>query len=318
MVHARAFSFTDDSTSVAYPSSPASLALGKTGNSITGQHSMEIALLLFELRWAQSAWYQELFQSSRETMQNSTAYIWQMCNDMREWSEGFPKTLPLSFREFFELELLYSYIYCLAPSARVPVVMDLGKTLIFEYSISYMQKISRITKNPGNKTFYTYHDALRVYFIGSQFLAILSQSQETLLNGIIPYAAPVVSGPPAPTLPTRSDCLDNVHRSINCIGLITEALKTFGDRWVDSKALQTSFSMQAEAMLAILHRRKQCALEVPGSGPDPGVFPSYDQRNSKAQAMNEYEWNSVSQGYASAPHLQGSSNDPSSMNNQYS
>ncbi|RDW75034.1 hypothetical protein BP6252_06176 [Coleophoma cylindrospora] len=315
MVHARAFSFTDDSTSVAYPASPASLALGKTGNSITGPHSMETALLLFELRWAQSTWYQELFQSSREPMQDSTTYIWQMCHDMREWSERFPETLPLTFRELFELELLYSCVYCHAPSARVPVVIDLGKSLIFEYSISYMQKISRIMKNPGNRTFYTYHDALRVYFIGSQFLAILLDNQETLLNGLVPYAAPTVGGPPAPPLPTASDGLANVDRSINCIRSITEALKTFGDRWHDSKALQTSFNMQAEALLAVLHQRKQHSSEMPGSGPSPVFYPSYSQSHNKAKIADE--WNNVSQGYTGATHPQGDKNDLSARSNQY-
>ena len=192
MVHARSFSFSDDSTSVAYPS--ASTAPGTSGTSpVAGPHSLDTALLLFQLRFAQSNWYQELFQSSRDPLQNSSTYIWQMCQEMREWSESFPETLPLAFKDFFDLELLYSYVYCLAPSCRVRDVSEYGKTLIFEYSIAYMQKIFPISRDPVNRAFYTYHDALRVYFVGSQFLAVLSASQDQLLNGIVPYV-PVVPG----------------------------------------------------------------------------------------------------------------------------
>ena len=79
MVHARAFSFTDDSTSVAYPSLPAIVGPGIAGNSMNGPQPLETALILFQLRYTQSAWYQELFQSSREPMQNASSYMWQTC-----------------------------------------------------------------------------------------------------------------------------------------------------------------------------------------------------------------------------------------------
>ena len=99
MVHARAFSFTDDSMSVAYPAASAVTNAGAIGNSLTGPHSLDTALLLFELRYAQSCWYQELFQSSRDPLQNSSTYIWQMCHEMREWSESFPETFSFRYRD---------------------------------------------------------------------------------------------------------------------------------------------------------------------------------------------------------------------------
>lgn len=222
----------------------------------TGPHTLDAAKLLFQLRRAQSNWYQELFQSSRDPLQKSSTYIWEMCYEMRIWSESFPKTLFPAIRELFELELLYSYVYCLAPSCRVPAVSELGKTLIFEYSISYMQKIFPISKDPINTAFYTYHDALRVYFIGSQFLAVLSGSFEQLLNAIAPYTASTAGGPPTPPIPNPGR-KDNVDRSINCIEQIIETLKTYGERWYDSKALQASFEAQAQDISRALHQRRQ-------------------------------------------------------------
>jgi hypothetical protein len=238
MVHARSFSFTDDATSVAFPAVPNAPA--PAGGGLPGQHTLETALLLFQLRQIQSSWYQELFQSSRDPLQNSSTYIWQMCQEMREWSESFPETLSLTFKDFFDLELLYSYVYCLAPSCRVQAVSGYGKTLIFEYSIAYMQKIFPISRDPINKAFYTYHDALRVYFVGSQFLAVLSENTDQLLKGIVPHTPSLASSLPPPPLPSNGGA-ENVDRSINCVTHIRETLHLFGHRWDDSKALLSSF-----------------------------------------------------------------------------
>ena len=283
MVHARAFSFTDDSTSVAYPTMPASAPPSTAANALAGPQSLATALLLFQLRYSQSCWYQELFHSSRSPLQNASTHIWQMCQEMREWSESFPDDLPLAFKDFFDVELLYSYVYCLAPSCRVPAVSDYGKILIFEYSIAYMQKIFPIARDPINIAFYTYHDALRVYFIGSQFLAVLTESQDKIISGIFPYTPVVPGSPPPPPLPPTTGA-DNVDRSINCISHIKETLKTFGHRWDDSRALQSSFESLAESILVSLNQRKHHVDGIsrdshsPGfiSQPQPQPQPVYD------------------------------------------
>lgn len=256
MVHARAFSFTDDSINVEYPTTSPGTASEVLGRPITIRHSTDTGLLLFQLRYVQSTWYQELFQSSRDPLHNSSNYIWRMCHEMREWSESFPESLPLIFKDYFDLELLYSYIYCLAPSARVQSVSAYGKTLIFEYSIAYMQKVFPISKDPINTAFYTYHDALRVYFVGSQFIAVLIESQDQLLNGAIPYAPALIGSPPPPPLPSNSGA-DSIERSLKCVTHIRETLKTFGHRWEDSKALLTSFESQAIPLLTTLQQRSK-------------------------------------------------------------
>lgn len=256
MVHARPFSFTDDATCVAFPINTSSESALNSEISISKLPSLDTALLLFQLRKAQSTWYQELFQSSRDPLHHSSQYLWQMCYEMRVWSDNLPKSVPPAIRELFDLELLYSYVYCLAPSCRFPAVSELGKTLIFEYSMSYMRKMLPISKDPFNTAFYTYHDALRVYFIGSQFMAVLSGNLDTLLQGVIPYAAVSLGGPPPPPIPNvgRSD---NVDRSISCIEQIIEILRTYGERWDDSKALKASFETQARGLLGELRRLQQ-------------------------------------------------------------
>jgi hypothetical protein len=294
MVHARAFSFTDDSTSVAFPiMSSVSAPVGHRNSGMIGPHSLEGAKLLFQLRRAQSNWYQELFQSSRDPLQQSSTYIWEMCREMRVWSESFSESLSPAFREHFELELLYSYVYCLAPSCRVTAVSEIGKTLIFEYSISYMGKIHPIAQGPVNTAFYSYHDALRVYFIGSQFLAVLSANLDHLLNGIVPYTAPLAGGPPPPPIPNIGRT-DNLERSIRCIEQIIETLKIYGERWEDPKALQASFEGQAGGITAELYRRRQQQEMRARSSTSPSNSSQSHLSPNHVENMRNDDWSSTS------------------------
>jgi hypothetical protein len=256
MVHARSFSFTDDSASVAFPSTSTVAGPTEFANSRLGPHSLDAAILLFQLRRVQSNWYQELFQSSRDPLKQSSTYIREMCQEMHSWSKSFPLSLPSAIKEFFELELLYSFVYCLAPSCRVTAVSEHGKTLIFEYSLKYMSKIYPLSNDPINTAFYTYHDALRVYFIGSQFLAVLSTNLEQLLHEIAPYTAAIASAPLSPTI-QNPERFSNINRSIACIEQIVDTLKIYGERWDDSKALQASFESQAAGILRDLSGRRR-------------------------------------------------------------
>ncbi|TVY26513.1 Positive regulator of purine utilization [Lachnellula hyalina] len=276
MVHARSLSFTDDSTSVDFPSLSLGLTSGAAAKSLTGPHSLESADLLFQLRCVQSSWYQELFQSGRSPLHNEYTYIWQICQEMREWSESFPESLPLAFKDFFDLELLYSYVYCLSPSCRIPALSLYAKTLIFEYSIDYMQKIFPISRDPINVAFYTYHDALRVYFVGSQFLAVLMSDQDQLLGGILPYTPIIPGTPPPPPLPSNAG-INSVDRSINCVKHIKGTLRSFGHRWDDSKALLSNYEAQVEPLLASLHQRKH---HIDGIARNSNTPPGFVQQAS--------------------------------------
>ena len=180
---------------------------------------------------------------------------------MRSWAERLPTALTASMRELFELELLYSYVYCLAPSCRFPAVSELGKTLIFEYGMQYIAKLSRVNALPQTPAFYTYHDALRVYFIGSQFLAVLKDNVDNLLQGIVPYTT--VSSHPnaAPPPPIPVGRTDNVERSVTCIEGVERILGAFGERWDDARALGESFEMMSRDMLDGLRGRLKAKRE---------------------------------------------------------
>lgn len=157
-----------------------------------------------------------------------------------------------------------------------------------------MQKIFPISRDPINTAFYTYHDALRVYFVGSQFLAVLTESQDQLLNGVAPYATVVPGAPPPPPLPSNMG-VDKVDRSINCITHIKETLRTFGHRWDDAQALQSSFEAQAGSLLSALHRRKHHVDDISRSSHSP---PSYMQQTVYDQLGNLVtdDWSNMNMG----------------------
>ncbi|OAA65540.1 zn 2cys6 cluster transcripitional activator [Niveomyces insectorum RCEF 264] len=237
MVHARAFSFTDDAINVAFPSMigvgpsrppftlppnaqglhppPSPAVAGHSPTSPSSTPSVCPASLLFQLRRAQSHWYQALYQSDpSDPLADPAAFVWRMCADMREWSEALPTSLPVGIRDMFELELQYSYVYCIAPNARAPLMTAYGRMLIFEHVIAYMNRIAALAQSPLNPVWHTYHDALRVFFMGSQFVAVLrdTATADAILAGggsvPVPLALPGEAAPPP--MPARTTALQRL------------------------------------------------------------------------------------------------------------
>ena len=254
LVYARAFSFTDASVNVEFPTMKTAIPAQETKPMLNGPRSTEPAVLLLRLRCLQSNWYQELFQSGRQSSPDDVPYIYQMCSEMHQWSQTLPDTLPSTYKEYFELELLYSYVYCLAPIFRANHVPRYGKALIFEYCIAYMQKFFPISQDLVS-VFYTYHDALRVFFVASQFLEVFCDNQDQLLDGV-PVPSPITRSSPAPPPLPPGAGSHNVNRSINCINQIKETLGTFGKRWGNAGALLSSFEIHAETLVNSLHKRR--------------------------------------------------------------
>ncbi|KAF5668848.1 positive regulator of purine utilization [Fusarium circinatum] len=263
MVHARTFSFTDDTVNVAFPQASNNGRKSSASGPITGPQPADPALLLFQLRRAQSHWYQELYQSGSVPLQDPISYIWKMCLDMREWQDTLPTNLAPEIRQLFDQELRYSYVYCIAPSARAPSITDYNRILIFEHSMAYLDTVHEIAHGAQNSGFYTYHDVLRVYFMANQFLAVLRDAEDMLLSGMpvpIPISRPGAA--PAPPLPRRlqpqgMNGEDNLDRSLRCLDKASQTLDTYGDRWADASTWRESFGMISQEMVDRLSRRRQ-------------------------------------------------------------
>lgn len=260
MAHARAFSFTDDAVNVAFPNASSAGPRRPMPGHMAGPQSADPALLLFQLRRAQSFWYQELHQSNRTPLTDPSPFLWQMCVEMREWGESLPATLPAGIRRMFEQELWYSYVYCIAPSARAPQINDYSRTLIFEYSLAYLGSMHDTARGGFNAAFYTHHDALKVYFMASQLIAVLRDAEDMLISG-----APVPPPPslrPAPMVPRRPmrpgmPAEDNLGRSLWCLGRIPETLALYGTRWEDATMLKQAFERMSAETTGRLRKRQQ-------------------------------------------------------------
>ena len=276
MVHARAFSFYDDAASVALPSPTQSGGALSGGGQVT-KPSPDASVPLFRLRQLQSDWYQALYQGNpTEPLPDAASFIWQKYYEMWEWSDRLPADMPAAIREMLDLELRYSYVYCIASRARGAQVSAYGRLLIFEHAISYVDRIYDIANLAANVALYTYHDALRVFFMGSQFVAVLRDAGDLLLSGSpIPMPPSVpgkVSPPPQPVRLDRG-AGDNLDRSLRCLEQVKLTLRLYGDRWEDALSLRDSFeAISAEVWKNLTARRAMRNAHATGHWqPAPGA-----------------------------------------------
>ncbi|KAK4235044.1 fungal-specific transcription factor domain-containing protein [Achaetomium macrosporum] len=259
MVHARAFSFYDDAAVVALPS-PGRVINALSSGGPTTKKISDASVPLFRLRQLQSGWYQALYQDNpTEALPDATSFIWQKYFEMWEWSESLSANMPAAIREMLDLELRYSYVYCIASSVRGAQVTAYGRFLIFEHVIAYIDRIYDIANQSANAAFYTYHDALRVFFMGSQFSAVLQDARDLLLSGspISPLlSAPGTVKPPPPPVRLDRGAGDNLDRSLRCLERVKLILKLYGNRWERALSLMESFeSISGEIWKDLTTRR---------------------------------------------------------------
>ncbi|KAM0330233.1 hypothetical protein ACHAQA_004409 [Verticillium albo-atrum] len=292
MTHARAFSFTDDSINVAYPNGSSQRSAGRDSVAqglITGPQDADPALFLFEFRRKQSHWYQILFQSEPKPLPDAASFIWQMCLDMREWNESLPSTLPVPIRELFDLELRYSYVYCLAPSARAPNITPYTRALIFEHAIAYMHAIHGVVHHatPSQTASYTYHDVLKLYFMATQLVTVLNDGADALLSGVLPQLPLTRPGAaPPPPLPRRqAPNEDNVTRSLRCLQQVVETLQKYSERWDNALPLKESFENMSRELWGWLKARKQMMEQRQHHSPQQ----QHQQHQSPQQQQQQFQ-----------------------------
>ncbi|SPQ23877.1 6e452a35-eed4-4226-9fa1-728b70483b31 [Thermothielavioides terrestris] len=264
MAHARGFSFYDDAISVALPS-PLQASTPFSGAGPVAKPTADASVCLFRLRQLQSAWYQTLYQGNpTEPLPDAASFIWQKYFEMWEWSERLPASLPAAIRKMLDLELRYSYVFCIASSARRAQVPAYGRFLIFEHVIAYIDGIYDVANLAVNAAFYTYHDALRVFFMGSQFSAVLRDARDLLLTGAPippPLSSPGAVQPPPP--PVNRGTGDNLDRSLRCLERVKLTLKLYGERWEDVLSLMESFEATSADVWNDLTTRQATRMAVP-------------------------------------------------------
>lgn len=283
LIQTRAFSFSDDSTNVRVPFASSQLARlhAHAPSNHTLLKTFDSALDLFKLRKLQSAWYTELFQSGREPWTDPYPALWRICQSMKEWFDGLSNNTTKHIRSFFELNLLYSYVYILAPSPRVPAIVPFAQNLIYEYCIQYADAVGKHVDNRVHTAPISFYDAMRVYMTGRQFIDVLQGNLDRLLSGITPELphVPVDSAPP-PAMPnTPKDAYTNASRSINCINQLTDTLGLFGMRW-GYMSWRDRFQKDSEETMNALHRRLWELQDASSNMSGQSTRPNWQHANS--------------------------------------
>ncbi|KAF2473540.1 uncharacterized protein BDR25DRAFT_386331 [Lindgomyces ingoldianus] len=298
LVQTRAFSFSDDSSHVSFPfSSQSTSPKHSSPHTQVFLQSFDAALDLFRIREIQSGWYMDLFQSGREPWRDPYPYIWKQYAKMTSWFQEMPSSILPSTKTFFELELLYSYVYILSPSPRIPHIHEYAQRLIFEHCIAYATNLLALISKPSNTTKppVTFYDAMRAYMTGRQFVDVLSRNLDVILDPM-PPTPPAPSVPPStsedplappaqippPTFPSpiipdgQSTPKDPTTRAINAINDFTTILSRFGLRfgfthWRDRFQRESS-ALQSQ----LYHRASISPIPSPPAHaiqPQPGYHP---------------------------------------------
>lgn len=251
---------------------------------------------MFRIREIQSEWYMDLFHSGREPWQDPYPYIWKQYARMSDWYQDMPQSTLPAIRSFFELELLYSYVYILSPSPRIPHIHEYAQRLIFEHCIAYVTNLLSLLNKPSSATKppVTFYDAMRAYMTGRQFVDVVSRNMDMILDprppslptstattqpeSDDPLAPPAQINPPpfpSPLLPEGQIApADPTTRAINAINDFTSVLSNFGLRfgfthWRDR------FQRESAALSAQLYQRNSTS---PHPSPSTQHMPSQQQQ----------------------------------------
>ncbi|KAK4185683.1 fungal-specific transcription factor domain-containing protein [Podospora australis] len=269
MVHVRPFSFLDEECSVALPT-PIPPDIGNFHG------RTDVSVPLAQLRQLQSRWYQTLIQGPKEPLPEPTAYVWQQCNAMRRWAERLPAGLSSAVLEMLQTELQYSYVYCLAPGPRVPPqhITNYERMLIFENAISFIHNMHKVAHLKYNPSFYTLLDCLKLWFMGSQLVAVLRDAGDVLLSGRpIPVPLSIMGlGEPTgpPPIPPRvqiAGAEDDLDRSMQSLERVSSTLKRYSERWDLAQDLAGNFETMSAGVIEDLKRRQSSRNSAPRQPP---------------------------------------------------
>lgn len=192
---------------------------------------MAAAIHLFKLRQLQSEWYQDLHLSGSEPVKDPEGYFRKRTNLLEEWLASMPKSITPSTRDWLYLEWYYLNVYAAAPCPKIPRPCDEAVIQVFKNCANYAIMFRNILRNPNTRFVYTYHDALRTYFIGNNFLHAIWHSSDTVVNA------------------------NNVASTIDAIKAIIFVLTSMIVRWQEVEPLREKFAAESSYMLKRLQAK---------------------------------------------------------------
>lgn len=260
MAYSRAFSFTDDSSSVALPTNQSPFLLSP--RSIPKQepcflHNIEPSIQLVRLRQLQSSAYQKLFKSSRQRIQDPWQIISDSLNDMRRWMDLIPDMINKPIKRLLKCELLYGSILILSPPGLVGTLNPYGNALLFCYACEYAKIMLSISGEQEKSAFCTSYDLLRVSLVARQFIAIFRDGLALFLDDITPVPPSSSSGclppPPIPILKSHQvlndavGCLDRLDKILEHLAVRYDSRDRLTDYRNDSKGVKEMLCYRLDA-----------------------------------------------------------------------
>jgi hypothetical protein len=228
MVLQRPFSFSDDSIDVQIPrvsSDEKESALGSWNGTLV---PMAAATHLFKLRRLQSEWYQDFYHTGDIPMKDFETYCKPRRDALSNWFKEIPTTISQVIRDWLTLEYHYIQVYLSAPSPKIPQPSDEAWRTIFTHAVSYSVRFADILSDINHRIMYTFHDALRTYYVGRNLLQAIWDKEDKVLDQ------------------------NNIAVATNAIKATISILSAMTKRWEDAQPLVEQFSKESSVMLTKL------------------------------------------------------------------
>lgn len=233
MVLQRPVTFSDDSVLVELPraANPDVAKRIYVRGTLT---PMIAATKLFELRKLQSEWYQNLHLSGNVPIEDPKPYFRQRTEMLKVWKDTMPESINQSTKDWLYLEWYYLNVYVAAPCPKIPRPCDEAMVQVFNNCVNYARRFRDILQDSNARFVYTYHDALRTYFIGNNFLHAVWHSEHALIDD------------------------SNIESALETVKAITFVLTSMIVRWQEVETLRDRFQEESTYMIS---RRFQQKLE---------------------------------------------------------
>ncbi|KAK2873924.1 hypothetical protein FQN49_001995 [Arthroderma sp. PD_2] len=252
----RAYSFSDDSVNVPLPPISSSSNTINLGDAMFPKNT-KAAIRLFEVRRRQSAFYQDLYFNGREALPDSKNISWKRCAVLMEWFETARGDLTPRLIPLYHLELLYTLILVLSPSKRAPVISEMNRIILFEYTIEFLTNFHTLLNSPALCVSVNYIDFERVYTVVCILIVIVSHYHNEVLSDTLPEyliqssASPGTSDTPLPPYIDRAKRVNSTTRALEALAKTQSILEFASKRW-GIRSLLDDFKGRVDSATSIL------------------------------------------------------------------
>lgn len=235
MAHRRAFSFTDDSTSVEEP---------KFSSAMNSNHTnprSHPATELIHLHKAASEAYLALYQSGPDALDNPWPSLCFAHLLLKEWEDQLYQTnMRETQKALLRTEMLYIKIVLLSPARLSHPLEGYGQLLIFDHAFQYSQLMSSLVQDDINTAKFTFYDMLRTTFVAQTIINVFASHEDVCFGDTTPSTPRTSSSsdlPPLMALNGRARLFLAIKMLSMLDGVVQKLTRKYGlsDAWIGVK-----------------------------------------------------------------------------------